>query len=126
MARPRIEIDRDQFMKLCAIQCTLDEIASWFKCSEDTVERWCRRELKIGFADAYKMFSAEGKISLRRTQFRMAEHNVSMAIWLGKQYLGQAEKQEVAVANADDTIKAMQRYFSEQKAIAPVSEANEG
>lgn len=94
MARPRIEIDKEQFKKLCAIQCTLAEIASWFKCSEDTLERWCKREFDMSFADTYKIWSADGKISLRRTQFRMAETNVAMAIWLGKQYLGQTEKVE--------------------------------
>lgn len=112
MARPRIEIDSDQFKKLCSIQCTLSEIASWFKCSEDTIERWCQRELKMSFADAFKTWSADGKISLRRTQFKMAEHNVSMAIWLGKQYLGQKEQQEIiASTNADDTIRRMDEYF---------------
>ena len=112
MARPRIDIDKDQFTKLCSIQCTLNEIASWFKCSEDTIERWCKRELSMSFAEAYKMFSADGKISLRRTQFRMAETNCSMAIWLGKQYLGQSEQQDVRIAtNDDDTIKAMEAYF---------------
>lgn len=112
MARPRIEIDREQFEKLCAIQCTLSEIASWFKCSEDTIERWCQRELKTSFAEAYKMHSATGKISLRRIQFKMAEHNPGMAMFLGKVYLGQREVQEiVSTANADDTIRRMDEYF---------------
>ena len=112
MARPRIEIDREQFQKLCAIQCTLSEIASWFKCSEDTIERWCQRELKMGFAESFKTYSADGKISLRRTQFKMAEHNCSMAIWLGKQYLGQKEQQEISVAgNVDETLRKMDEYF---------------
>lgn len=116
MARPRIEIDADQFKKLCSIQCTLEEISSWFKCSEDTIERWCKRELKMSFAEAFKTWSADGKISLRRTQFRMAEHNVSMAIWLGKQYLGQKESVEATVSvNDDDTIKEMERYFANKK-----------
>lgn len=116
MARPRIEIDEGQFKKLCAIQCTEEEIASWFKCSVDTIERWCRRELKMSFADAFKTWSADGKISLRRTQFRMAETNCSMAIWLGKQYLGQKEMQEISVSkNDDDTIKEMRQYFDKQK-----------
>ena len=112
MARPRIEIDAEQFKKLCAIQCTLGEISSWFKCSEDTIERWCKRELEVSFAEAFKMFSADGKISLRRTQFRMAETNVSMAIWLGKQYLGQRDAADIEISqNDDDTIKAMEAYF---------------
>lgn len=116
MARPRIEIDEGQFKKLCAIQCTEEEIASWFKCSVDTIERWCHREFKMSFAEAFKTWSADGKISLRRTQFRMAETNCSMAIWLGKQYLGQKEMQEISVSkNDDDTIKEMRQYFDKQK-----------
>ena len=116
MARPRIEIDAEQFKKLCGIQCTLGEIASWFKCSEDTIERWCKREFKMGFAEAFKRYSADGKISLRRTQFRMAETNCSMAIWLGKQYLGQKDQQDVQVTSDDDTIRAMSEYFNSKKA----------
>lgn len=119
MARPRIEIDSEQFKKLCAIQCTEEEIASWFKCSVDTIERFCKREYKLSFAESFKMFSADGKISLRRTQFKMAEHNCSMAIWLGKQYLGQKEQQEIAMTSTDDSIREMEAYFAGKQAGNP-------
>lgn len=94
MARPRIEIDEEQFIKLCSIQCTLSEIASWFKCSEDTIERWCKRTFRTSFAETYKKYSTNGLISIRRTQFKLAEKSVPMAIWLGKQYLGQKDRIE--------------------------------
>ena len=114
--RPKIEIDTSQFINLCSFQCTLEEIASWFKCSDDTIERWCKRELGVNFAEAYKKYSAGGKISLRRWQFKMAEHNCSMAIWLGKQYLGQKEQTELSIsANDDETVKAMSDYFESRK-----------
>jgi len=116
MARPRIEIKQEHFQSLCGIQCTLEEIASFFRCSEDTIERWCKRELKMSFADAYKRYSAGGKISLRRWQFRSAENgNTSMLIWLGKQYLGQKDQQDITVSrNDDDTIREMNEYFNEK------------
>lgn len=38
-----------------------------------------------------------GKISLRRSQWRLAEKNASMAIWLGKQYLGQRDVVELGL-----------------------------
>lgn len=116
MARPKIEIDAEQLKKLCAIQCTLEEIASWFKCSEDTIERFCKREFDCSFADTFKTYSADGKISLRRTQFRMAETNCAMAIWLGKQYLGQKEQQEISLISDDDSIKEMSDYFANKQA----------
>lgn len=100
MARPTIQIDKVQFESLCNMQCTLDEIAGFFKCSRDTIERWCERTYEEGFADTYKKYSQNGKISLRRYQFKLAEHNASMAIWLGKQYLGQTDKLEVGTDNS--------------------------
>ena len=95
MGRPQKEIRQDIFEGLCKIQCTLEEIAGVFSCSIDTVERWCKRTYKATFADINKSFSAYGKSSLRRYQFEMAKKNASMAIWLGKQYLGQRDNIEV-------------------------------
>lgn len=89
--RPPINIDKVQFEKLCGLQCTLSEIAGWFNCSEDTIERWCRREYKEPFAAVYDRKREAGKISLRRAQFRLAEKSAAMAIFLGKQYLGQSD-----------------------------------
>lgn len=95
MGRPVIEIDYGQFEQLCGIQCTLPEIAGVLKCSEDTVERRIKEHYGETFAETYKKHSASGLMSLRRHQFRMAESNPTMAIWLGKQYLGQSDKTEL-------------------------------
>ena len=100
--RPQINIDEDNFKKLCGLQCTLPEIASFFNCSEDTIERWCKRELKMNFAEAFKKYSASGKISLRRWQYKMAEHNCAMAIFLGKNWLGQTDKVEQTITEIED------------------------
>lgn len=92
--RPRKEIDADNFKKLCGLQCTLAEIAGFFDCSEDTIENWCKRTFNRNFSDVFKDFSASGKISLRRNQFRLAEKSATMAIFLGKNYLGQKDSIE--------------------------------
>jgi len=116
MARPQKNIDVVQFKKLCELHCTLTEIAGFFDCSEDTIERWCKREFELSFAESYKTHSARGNISIRRNQFKMAEHNPTMAIWLGKQWLGQTEKQEMSVNYIeDDSTKAMTEYFEKMK-----------
>ena len=93
--RPRKEIDKTQFEKLCGIMCTLSEIAGIFDCSEDTVENWCKRTYGIGFSEAFKKYSASGKASLRRMQFKLAERNAAMAIFLGKNYLGQRDTADI-------------------------------
>ena len=91
MARPRKEIDQKQFENLCGLQCTLEEICGWFGVCSDTLEAWCKRTYKQNFSEIFKQKRGTGKISRRRAQFRLAEKNANMAIWLGKQYLGQKD-----------------------------------
>lgn len=111
--RPRKKIDRKQFENLCGLQCTLEEIAYFFDCSEDTIERWCKREYKSNFAEIFKKKSSAGKISLRRNQFKLAEKSPAMAIWLGKQYLNQYERVEVETEADDKLIQLLQELNNE-------------
>lgn len=94
MARPRKEIDEKQFENLCALQCTKEEICGWFGITDKTLENWCKRTYNAGFSEIFKIKRGKGKISLRRAQFQLAQKNASMAIWLGKQYLGQKERMD--------------------------------
>lgn len=91
MARPRKEIDQKQFENLCGLQCTKEEICAFFEVSEKTLNAWCKRTYKQGFSLVFQQKRQKGTISLRRSQFRLAAKNASMAIWLGKQYLDQRE-----------------------------------
>ncbi len=91
MARPRKEIDQKQFENLCGLQCTKEEICGWFNISEKTLNSWCKRTYGQSFSLVFQQKRGNGKISLRRKQWALADENASMAIWLGKQYLGQRE-----------------------------------
>lgn len=91
MARPNKEIDQKQFESLCGIQCTREEICSFFGISEKTLDSWCKRTYKKSFSLIFQEKRGVGKVSLRRSQFRLAEKNPTMAIWLGKQYLDQKD-----------------------------------
>ena len=97
MARPKKEIDQKQFENLCGLQCTLEEICGWFDVCTDTLEAWCKRTYKRSFSEVFTQKRGAGKISLRRSQWRLAEKNAAMAIWLGKQYLGQRDQIETTV-----------------------------
>ncbi len=101
MGRPRKEIDRKQFEDLCGLQCTKDEICSWFDVSDKTLDAWCKRTYHLSFSEVFSQKRGKGKISLRRAQFQLAQKNASMAIWLGKQYLGQ--KDDTGDAQSDTT-----------------------
>ena len=101
--RPRKEIDKKQFESLCEIHCTLEEIASVFSCDTKTLETWCKREYDgLNFSDVYKRFSSYGNKSLRRWQFEHAKRSVPMAIFLGKNWLGQTDKQETTYQEVED------------------------
>ncbi len=95
--RPRIELDWAEFDRLCEVQCTLAELAAHFGVSEDTIERAVKREHKLSFADYFGQKRKSGFVSLRRKQWELAmAGNCTMLIFLGKQWLGQADKHEVA------------------------------
>lgn len=116
--RPRIEINKDNFENLCGLACTLEEIAGFFKCSMDTIERWCKRTYDLGFAEIYKKYSTRGKISLRRNQFALSKTNATMAVWLGKQLLGQRDKYETEAGNErqeNETVGSFLEALSQRK-----------
>ena len=91
--RPKKHIDWDEFEKLCALQCTLIEIAGWFDMCQETVEYKVKEQYGRNFSDVFKEKRGKGKISLRRLQWQHAEKSPAMAIFLGKNYLGQTDKQ---------------------------------
>lgn len=107
MPRPLKEIDKKQFENLCGLQCTKEEICSFFETSDKTLENWCKRTYKAGFSEVFREKRGKGKISLRRAQFRLAEKNASMAIWLGKQYLEQRDETAIEHKGAHPALLAL-------------------
>lgn len=110
MAKPGpkvIQVDWIEFDKLCYMQCTLNEIAAWFECSSDTIERRVEETHGVRFAEYYAEKKDKGRISLRRAQFQAATQkgNTALMIWLGKQYLGQTEKNQTEFIGVPIQIK---------------------
>ena len=99
MARPKkYNLDTKQIAQLASFGCTNVEIASFFGCSPDLLEK------------SYSEFITKGRekgiIRLRQLQWKVAEQgNVSMLIWLGKQVLGQSDKQEFEITKPFDRIE---------------------
>lgn len=88
MARPRKKIDPALIEKLASIGCSVEEIAS---------------QLNVGSATLYRRYDSAIKkghllrnITVRQMQWLAAmTGNTTMLIWLGKQYLGQTDKQDI-------------------------------
>ncbi len=99
MARPKkYNIEGKQVENLAQFGCTNTEIASFFGCDESLIRKSYSEFLTKG--------RDKGKIRLRQAQFKAAlgddsddkniiAPNITMLIWLGKQMLGQSEKQEI-------------------------------
>lgn len=95
MGRPLKEIRWEQFEELCSLQCTQSEIASVLFVSHETLARRVQDHYEDTYQNVYKKYSEGGKSSLRRFQYNLAKKNTAMAIWLGKQWLGQKDNHEM-------------------------------
>lgn len=92
--RPRKIIPKDEFEKLCGLQCTLEEMCCFFNCDENTLESWCKRTYHKGFSEIFRRKRGSGRVSLRRKQYQVAmSGNPTMLIWLGRNWLDQTDKQ---------------------------------
>jgi len=99
MGRPPKKIDWKQVELLCKILCTESEIASVCEVHIDTLYTRCVAENGQTFPEFYKQFSDQGKMSMRRAQYKKAlEGHPTMLIWLGKQMLGQRDQVEFSNA----------------------------
>ena len=84
MARPKVyDIKEEEVVKLASYGCTNIEIADFFGCSPDLIEKSYSEFLTKGRSDM--------KIRLRKMQFNLAEKSATMGIWLGKQILKQTD-----------------------------------
>jgi len=81
---------------LAKYMCTEEEIASELGTTCDTLHN---RNNNAIFSECIKRGQHHGKVSLRRTQFKLAEKHAGMAIFLGKQYLDQKDEPERAPAD---------------------------
>jgi hypothetical protein len=96
------DIDETEVEKLASRFWTKTEIAAFFDVHVDTITN--------NFQSFYEKGRENGKAKLRDCQIKSAMGgNVTMQIWLGKQYLGQSDKQEVETHEQDYTeiFKAM-------------------
>lgn len=107
--RPPINFDKKQFIDLIALGCNQEEICWFFRdetgkvANIDTLSRWCKREFGVTFQEYSKQNSLMMlKIQLRRNQFELSKHSVPMAIFLGKNWLGQTDKVEQTITEVED------------------------
>jgi len=95
VGRPKINLNLEELERLSRLNCTMPEISAYFDIPLRTLEDKFTNEVDV--RKAIEKGRATGKLSLRRRQIQIMEetNNPTMAIWLGKQMLGQTDKQEI-------------------------------
>ncbi len=110
VGRPKIQIDYETCEKLASIFCTQSEIAAFIDVSLSTLDH------DKEFLRIHRKGIEIAKMSLRRKQFKLADKSAGMAIFLGKNYLGQRDTQEFDIG------ENVQEYF---KKIADAIEGSD-
>jgi len=87
--RPKTQIPYERVLELAGIFCTQAEIAALIKIPLSTLEK------DEEFRRVYHEGIESAKTSIRRMQYETAKRgSTDMQKWIGKQYIGQADKVE--------------------------------
>ena len=129
MGRPLKNFDVKAFQDLVGLGCTQEEICWYFRDEDgksvniDTLTRWCKREFGMTFQEYSKQNAYMAlKIKLRKNQFKLSEKSAPMAIWLGKQYLGQRDTIEVEDKESLAKLDAILKGLADNAGIKPETE----
>lgn len=81
--RPEKSIDLAELTKIMSFYPTLDEVASWFLCSSDTVERRVKEEWNLTFKEFREKCAGKTRLLLKRKAISKAleEDNEKMLIY---------------------------------------------
>lgn len=101
------DIKKESFEQLCKLMCTKQEILSVLCVCESTLDAWVKKTYGDTCVSVINSLACNGKVKLRQIQMEQAEKNPVMAIWLGKQYLGQTDKVENNNTNKIEFISDM-------------------
>lgn len=109
VGRPKKEFDAKTFVDLVGLGCTQEEICWFFRdetgkpANIDTLSRWCERSYGMNFQEFSRQNGGIAmKIKLRQNQMKLSEKSAAMAIFLGKNYLGQTDRIEQIVTQIED------------------------
>jgi len=105
VGRPRIELDPKQAKIFGYFRATYDTMAEQIGCHVDTI-RAAMQDENSEFSKAYKNGFSSMKMKLSEAQVKTAieEHNPTLLVWLGKNYLGQTEN---PLGDEEDDVSAL-------------------
>jgi len=132
--RKSARIDFGELEKLCALQCTDEDLAAFFGVTVRTIER---RRQKPAFAAAMESGRAKGRLSVRRSLFTQAANgNVAASIFLAKNLLGYRDVRSnqhsgpdggpIAIHNGLDLTRLSAEEFEQLQVLMDKAETTTG
>lgn len=119
--------DEDTFKQingLSRIQCTQREAAAVLGVHADTFRAFLNSHEKA--MEAWEDGAETGKASLRRNQYKMSVTNPTMAIWLGKQWLDQTDKNDTTLrGHSGGPIEMVHLLGKLTSSVCPIDEKND-
>lgn len=129
--RPKKEFDKKTFTDLVGLGCTQEEICWFFRdetgksANIDTLTRWCKREFGMTFQEYFRQNGCMAlKIQLRRNQMNLSKSSAAMAIFLGKNLLGQTDKVEQTIMEVEDLSSLAEMLRDDAPAESEDEDAN--
>lgn len=112
----RKEVDMEKLAKLAQLPIRAEDIGYVLGVSTDTLSRRIKEAHGCTFAEYLEQKRATIRYNLMAKQFEVAlKGDKTMLIWLGKQYLGQSDKQDVKTHDAgSDALAAEVKVLSDE------------
>jgi hypothetical protein len=112
---------RRKLGRLGELQCSLKDVALAFGVTEVRLTNFLKKSKAT--REAFAASRGRGLEAQRRAQCKLAETNAAMAIFLGKNNLGQTDRRELEQSGAIDNAEAAQRVRNKLAALAAEQEA---
>ena len=119
MGRHKTNIDWEKVNKYLQAQCDGVGIASLFGVHPNTLYRRCEEKYKMSFSEYSAQKKTEGKELLRAKQYQVAmSGDKTMLVWLGKQYLNQTDRRNIAITDDIDKTREREIFLSKMRRVS--------
>jgi AraC-like DNA-binding protein len=107
IGRPKKELDWKVLDSILQFGATLIDCAEMCEMSDDSIQRRIKDEYGCTFTEYRNRKMSRMRVKLLQKQYESAmAGNTALLIWLGKQHLGQSDKNDISV-NGDVAIKTL-------------------
>ena len=91
---------REDFERLCRLQCRIPQFLGFAGVSRDKLERWCRKVYRLALEEAVEMIRQDGLIEIREAAFELMKKSATMANQQFNRFLPGAEPDDNAARDA--------------------------